>query len=479
MSGFAQMFDPSYLLFPAVVASVILGLVLPLIGAYLILRRAVFLGLTLPQVAGAGLAFTFWLQQLGVLPHLEAGERSLGIIGSLAFTFVAMGLLGYLERHGSGLAEGRLAAAYALAGALTILFIVFNPAGETEILSLLKGEVIAMSGADIKVMALVFGLVLVGLIYFRRELLLSSFDRDLAFLLRGGVAAWDLLLYFLSGLSIAVGVIMAGPLLVFSFMVLPPLAAKGISRGMARFLLLASLIGALTALLGFYVSVRLDWPLGPTDVTLGCAFVFIAAGLRRMLARTRALVVLASAVVLIWGCSQRPAAPLPAAEALAPEPVWLFRVKNTSGLSLRLPSANPLRSLAEMAGRLSPDARATVMDAMRAALREELQRRGFVVRLPEEKDPRLAAATPDAKAAPTLAREGGFGGAMLFTDIRRWETDSRQFVRAWVELKLVRASDGALLWERTIRRALPTPGAADLGQAYGDAVKALLAEAFQ
>ena len=78
------------------------------------------------------------------------------MIGSLLFTFLGMGLLGYLEQRRKGIAEGRLAAAYALAGALTILFIVFNPAGQIEVLNLLKGEVIALSKGELRALATVF-----------------------------------------------------------------------------------------------------------------------------------------------------------------------------------------------------------------------------------------------------------------------------------------------------------------------------------
>ena len=182
MSTFLEILSPSYLLFPALLGTAILGLVCPLIGSYLILRRTVFLGLTLPQIAAAGVSFTFWLQQTGFLPQWQQGERGIGMIGSLLFTFLGMGLLGYLEQRRKGIAEGRLAAAYALAGALTILFIVFNPAGQIEVLNLLKGEVIALSKGELRLLATVFGLVLVGMLLFRREFLLTSFDRDLAFL---------------------------------------------------------------------------------------------------------------------------------------------------------------------------------------------------------------------------------------------------------------------------------------------------------
>src|SRR6185436_15625390 len=116
MNTFVEILSTSYLLFPALLGTAILGLVCPLIGSYLILRRTVFLGLTLPQIAAAGVSFTFWLQQTGFFPEWGQSERGIGMFGSLAFTFLGMGLLGYLEQRGKGIAEGRLAAAYALAG---------------------------------------------------------------------------------------------------------------------------------------------------------------------------------------------------------------------------------------------------------------------------------------------------------------------------------------------------------------------------
>ena len=231
MVSFMEILSPSFLLFPALLGSAILALVCPLVGAHLMLRRRVFLGLTLPQIAACGVAATFWLHHAMGFDHGSGGERLLAMAGSLVFTLVGMGLLAYLDRHATGSPEGRLAAAYALASALTILFIVFNPAGELEILNLLKGEVISLSKDELKLLALVYGIVYVGLVLFRREFLLNSFDRDLSFLLTGGSVQWSLWLYVLCGVSIAVGVIMAGPLLVFGFMVLPPVAAPTLARG--------------------------------------------------------------------------------------------------------------------------------------------------------------------------------------------------------------------------------------------------------
>jgi ABC-type Mn2+/Zn2+ transport system permease subunit len=283
--SFFDIINPSFILFPALLGSAILALVCPLVGAHLILRRRVFLGLTLPQVAACGVAFTFWIYHEAGATHGAGSERLLAVAGSLFFTLAGMALLAYLDGYATGSSEGRLAAAYALASALTILFIVFNPAGELEILNLLKGEVIALSREELSLLGVVYAVVFFAMVLFRREFLLSSFDQDLAFLLTGGNVQWGFWLYVLCGLSIAVGVIMAGPLLVFGFMVLPPLAARALARGMGSFFSLSALFGVGIAILGFYVSVQLDLPLGPTDVTLGCVVIFliyaVRAGLRK------------------------------------------------------------------------------------------------------------------------------------------------------------------------------------------------------
>jgi ABC-type Mn2+/Zn2+ transport system permease subunit len=480
MNSFFTILNPSYLLFPALVGTLIMGFVCPLIGSYLVLRRTIFLGLTLPEIAAAGVSFTFWLQQTGILPESQ-GERSIGMIGSLLFTFLGMGLLGYLEQRGKGLAEGRLAAAYAFAGAVTILFMVFNPAGQIDVLNLLKGEVIALSRGELKLLAVVFGLVSVVMLLYRREFLLISFDRDLAFLLKGRHIIWDILLYLLAGIVIALGVIMAGPLLIFGFLVLPALAARPLVSRMSSFLLLSSILGVVMAFVGFYSSVRLDLPLGPTDVALGCGLIFVAYGLSRISGRTRiALLTATLVVVLISACAtSRTEVPIPEARVVNSQPLWLAKVKNSTALPLLLPSNNPLRSLAEMAGKVAPeDYRQSVMDLLRQNLQSELGKKGFQISLTEEKDTRFPPLPSDSAGAARIARDGKLSGVVFVSEIFRWEGETQKYVRALVDFKIIRIADGAVLWQRRVQSAIPTPSATNLGQASTDAASKIVRDLF-
>ena len=76
-------------------------------GFYFPLRRTVFLGLTLPQIAAAGVLPTFWLQQTRFF--LMGTQRARAGNGrSPPFMFLGMALLGFLEQRHKGITEGRL-----------------------------------------------------------------------------------------------------------------------------------------------------------------------------------------------------------------------------------------------------------------------------------------------------------------------------------------------------------------------------------
>jgi ABC-type Mn2+/Zn2+ transport system permease subunit len=268
METLREVLDPGFLLRNSVYISLLVGLVCPLVGVYLILRRLIFMGVALPQISSCGIAFAFALQAWGVLPHLHEQEHRLAFLGSTLFTIPAILLLSLLVRRGGGSAEARLGTAYVLAGGWGILLLVTNPLGEHGLLDMLKGEIIAVSNADLRRTALTFGVV-VGLLYaFRKEFLLVSFDREMAVTLKKAVLFWDALLFLLIGLAISVAVLSVGPLVTFGFLLIPPLIAHLLARSMTQFAVGAAGVGVVSAFAGFCIAYRWDLPVGPTDVAL-------------------------------------------------------------------------------------------------------------------------------------------------------------------------------------------------------------------
>jgi ABC-type Mn2+/Zn2+ transport system permease subunit len=274
METLREILSPDFPLRNSIYASLLVGLACPLMGVYLVLRRMVFLGVALPQISSAGIAFAFALPAWGVFAavHDTAEERALAFAGSLLFTLAAILWLAWLERHGRTAIESRIGAAYVLAGAGGILLLVANPHGEHGMLELLRGEIIAVSDRDLWRAGITFGLGGALLLLFQKEFLLVAFDRDMAVTLGKRVLLWDLGLYALIGTTISVAVLIVGPLVTFGFLLLPGLLARHWARTMRTLLLIVGVTGSLGALAGFVLAYRLDWPVGPTDLlVLGVA----------------------------------------------------------------------------------------------------------------------------------------------------------------------------------------------------------------
>ena len=292
MSMLAEILSPTFLLHEALVASVLVGLVCPLVGGYFVLRRMIFLGVALPQVSAAGIAFSFLAYKLVVGPHEQLGvsERVLATVGAFAFTLAATLVLALFEAGGRETVETRIGTTYAVAAAATILFLAKDPHGDAQMVSLLKGDILATTATSLSWMTQVLGAVALALLVFRRELLLVSFDRDLAVVFGKRAALWDLVLYLLIGIVISLGVMTAGPMATFGFLVIPPVTVRWLAPNMLSFLLGSAAFGGATALGGFYCAYRFDLPLGPAEVALastGMLVVGTVVGLQRTIARWR------------------------------------------------------------------------------------------------------------------------------------------------------------------------------------------------
>ena len=285
----SDIFRPDFLLAHALYGSLAVGLVCPLAGVYFVLRRLVLWGVALPQVASAGIAFAFLLQGLGctLLAGSETGERHLAIAASLLFTGAAILALLFMERRSRAASEGRIGVLYALAWAASILFVASNAAGESEMAGLLKGEIVSISGPDFRAILWGFGLIAACLAVFRREFTLVSYDRDMASVLGRRAVLWDLFLYLLIGLAISLGVMTVGPLVIFAFLVIPPMAALPWARGMTSLSLLAALIGGVSAFGGFCLSYVCDLPLGPVIVCAAGALLAVSRGAAALRASSR------------------------------------------------------------------------------------------------------------------------------------------------------------------------------------------------
>ena len=288
MESLKEILSPDFLLRNSLYTSVLIGFACPLVGVFLVLRRLVFMGVALPQLSSTGVAVALSVPLwLGLIQpaHMASFEHVLAFAGSTLFSLAAILILAFLERRGRGHPEGRLGAVYVVAAALSILLLSKNRYAETGWLDLLKGEIITISNFDLTLTGATLAFVLAALGLFSKELLLVSFDRTMAVTLGKKALFWDVLLYLLIGLTVSMAVLSVGPLISFGFLLIPALTAHLFARTMRQFAALASLIGGVSAFMGFWAAYQWDCPIGPSDIVMLGAVYTVGFMLRKFIQR--------------------------------------------------------------------------------------------------------------------------------------------------------------------------------------------------
>jgi ABC-type Mn2+/Zn2+ transport system permease subunit len=287
MTGW-DVFSPDFILRNALYGSVMVGLVAPIVGVLVFMRHMVFLGVALPQISMAGIAAAiFWHATFHRHGDPALSDFVLALAGSSLCTTLAMALLAMLERKRGGLTQGWIGVLYAAAGAVTILLLASDRIAEIGVVGLMKGDVVTIS--DRELLILLGGYVAIAgiILLFWKEFVLIAVDRDLAISQGQRVWLWDLLLFAVVGITISLGVLVVGPMVLFGFLVAPPMIAARVVIGVGALAWTAAVIGGGTALLGFMLARRWDWPTGPTDVTLVCLLLALITAFQAVRARVR------------------------------------------------------------------------------------------------------------------------------------------------------------------------------------------------
>lgn len=466
----SELLSPDFLFRNAILGGLGVALLCSVLGVYLVLRRLVLIGVALPQAGAAGVAAVFWLTGHG--QGGGDGGHLLALGGSLAATFGALALLVLGQRRGRSPAEWGVGALFAISSAATILFIALNPKGDIEMAGLLRGELLAITASDLRALGallLAVGALLFG---FRRDLLLTSFDPEFARTIGREPARYDLLLYFLIGGGIALGVMTAGPLVVFGFLVLPALTALRVAPGLAAAFAISAALAAFSFLGGFWLSYRADLPAGPVCVAVvaACwALANVALRLRAPRARGAAallLALLASLPAAPLGCASRFAAaqerqsePLP--RGTLPEPsasgaVAVLPFENATGQPLRM-SEGLLKDASRAVGQPSAPESPTVPAALEQRAAFELERRGFAV-VPLEELPA--------------------DGLTLAGTLRRFTVTESGLLLVRLELTLLDVQSQQVVWTGAAKGPVPIHSALTLQEVLLDAGPPIFAEAF-
>lgn len=255
----------------ALLAVVLVGLSCAALGVYVVLRRMAFIGDALAHTILPGV----------VIAYLRDWNLSLGaIVGGIV---TALGI-GWLSRRDEVREDTAIGVLFTAMFALGIL-LISTTRSFRDLSHILFGNVLGVTVNDLRLTAVLTGLILVALLLFHKELELTSFDPTHAEVIGLSADRVRYLLLVLLALTVVSAIQVVGVVLTSALLITPAAAAALLTDRLPRMMAYAAVIAVVSGVLGLYVSFYANLSSGAA-IVLACTFFFgLAWGLRGVLRR--------------------------------------------------------------------------------------------------------------------------------------------------------------------------------------------------
>ena len=258
----------------ALIVSVLVGIMCPVIGAYVVARGRAFMGDALAH---------------SVLPGMGVGLLATGsaLIAAVP-TGVAIALLmGFISRRTGSSEDTSIGIVFAGMFALGLVmlsspfyintFLELRDTQAPNIEDLLIGEILGVSTGEVYLSLGLALLVIAGLYVFHRHLVYTTFDPVGAEVVGIKTRFVEYVLLTLLALVIVTGIQAAGIVLVMAMLITPAATGFLLARRFVGVMVIGALIGVLSAAVGMYLSFHANMPTGPVMALVATAIFGLAA----------------------------------------------------------------------------------------------------------------------------------------------------------------------------------------------------------
>lgn len=252
MNFIAEIFQYKFLAHAAL-ACLLCGIACGIIGTYVVCRRLVFLsgGITHASFGGIGMAYYF-----GANP----------LLGALIFSILsAWGIETFTSRKQIR-EDSAIGLIWSLGMAIGIIFIYLTPGYAPNLMSFLFGNILSVTSTDIVWMAIVDAVILLIFATMYRPILYVAFDREYARSQNFPTRIISYLMATLVAITIVISIRVVGIVLLISLLTIPAVIGNLISKSFSRILVYGSVIAALSAFAGLYISYKTNIPSGASTI---------------------------------------------------------------------------------------------------------------------------------------------------------------------------------------------------------------------
>ena len=234
-------------------AGVIVAIIAPLIGIFLVLRRYSLIADTLAHVSLAGIAIGLLL---GINPALSA----------LGTTVIAS--LGMERLRTSKRVYGESALALFLSGSLALAIVLLSLAKgfNTNLFNYLFGSIVTVTSADVRIIAGLGVVLIILLVAFFKELVYVTFDEDAAKVSGIPTRLINTLLIVFAAVTVSLSIPIVGVLLIAALIVIPVVTALQLRKSFLATIVYAEFFSLFSVIAGIFASFYLNLSTGGTIV---------------------------------------------------------------------------------------------------------------------------------------------------------------------------------------------------------------------
>ena len=264
------MFDDFF--YRALLVGVGVAIIAGPLGCFVIWRRLSYFGDTLSHAALLGVALAFLV------------EINFTISVFIVSSIVALFLI-YLRAKTSLPSDALLGLLAHSVLALGIVVLGFMTWVRIDLLSLLFGDILAVSMYDIWLVFLGGALVLVILVTIWRPLFADTVSHDLATAEGMNPQRARVIFTLLLALVISISIKVVGVLLITGLLIIPAATARNIASGPVQMAIISTVVGIIAVVCGLFSSLKWDTSSGPTIIAAALVlFVITLLPLRRVIA---------------------------------------------------------------------------------------------------------------------------------------------------------------------------------------------------
>lgn len=256
----------------AFVAGILISIICPIIGTFVVLRRLSMIGDTLSHASLAGIA-------AGMLGNFYP------LWGAMIFSVAAAIGIEKLRKSFSQYAELSISIVLSASIGLAVLMISLADSFNADLMSFLFGSIIAVTGRDIIIMAGTSIFIIISVLLLYKELLYIAFDEEGAAL--SGIPTETLNIFFtvLTALTIVAAMRVVGILMISSMLVIPVAASMQISKSFKSTMINSVIFALLAVVLGLTFSYYFNLAPGGAIVVLSVIILLLVIGTKKYILR--------------------------------------------------------------------------------------------------------------------------------------------------------------------------------------------------